>query len=45
MKIQKSSILLLMIAILLTACGASKEVIDYGDTAAFEAALNNGENL
>ena len=45
MKIQKSSILLLMIAILLTACGASKEVIDYGDAAAFEAALNNGENL
>ena len=45
MKIQKSSILLLMIVVLLTACGASKEVIDYGDATAFETALNNGENL
>ncbi len=29
----------------LTACGGSKTVVDYGDAAAFEEALNRGENL
>ena len=38
-------LLLAMIVIFLSACGTSKEIIDYGDAAAFETALNSGENL
>lgn len=43
-----SKVLCMLLAItffLLTACGEAKEVIDYADAEAFEAALNNGENL
>lgn len=34
-----------VIILLLTACGGTKEVIDYADAESFETALNNGENL
>ena len=43
----KAGILLLMLcsSLFLYGCGSTKQVIDYGDAEAFEAALNAGENL
>ena len=39
------TLLLIVATILLTACGSSSVVADYGDAESFEAALNNGESL
>lgn len=43
----KAGILLLMLcsSLFLYGCGSTKQVIDYGDAEAFEAALNAGEKL
>lgn len=43
----KAGLLLLMLctSLFLYGCGSTKQVIDYGDAEAFEAALNAGENL
>lgn len=39
------ALLLIVATILLTACGSSSVVADYGDAESFETALNNGESL
>lgn len=38
-------LIVVMMILSLTACGGSKEIINYADAESFEAALNNGENL
>lgn len=48
MSIQKKKVgflVVIMMILSLTACGGSREIINYADAESFEAALNNGENL